>query len=537
MHSTLPASHFFRTSFASALLVALALLSPNAAEANALDHLQTMEDIGPNKVPNRGQSNILVLVTRVGVPSFPPDEWARLQQQFDPEGGPGTFREFWQVQSRGAFDPVPFIADPVLFPDECPIPGKTLGDCFINLQDFSLLTTGAIRDLFQLVLERVRDEQGIDLSQFDINGKDGEPDGHFDGIILDTDFYVPLTGGAAGLGIPLVALGQEVTVEPRPIGDDEDAGIVDGGASDAGVTDGGPTDGGFGDGGPSDGGSADDPDAGPSEDALVAGLISLVPPANHEFGHNLGFIDLYGGPQVNGLMFRSDLGLSAFSRMQIGWGEVVEVSEAGTIELPPVLDDGTILKFGDGERYVLVENRGGEKHVGAIDRSVPGLYFHSIDESQFPQGPLGFLDLINGTLALPNEDPPYLNVTLPLNCQVYSLADPNSCTLTGEGARRDVVHQGGEHQGFYIEQGPTAEDGTITIFVREGEVPVEEPDAGLPDAGASEPEPEPSAEPDPATGCGGCSATPAEPSLLLLAFAMVGLWRRRRARARTVAQS
>lgn len=512
------------------MLLTFTLLQPQAANANALDHLQTMEDIGPNKVPNRGRSNILVLVTRVGVPSFPPDEWARLQQQFDPEGGPGTFREFWQVQSRGAFDPVPFIADPVLFPDECPIPGKSLAECFINLQDFSLLTTGAIRDLFQLVLERVRDEQGIDLSQFDINGKDGEPDGFFDGIILDTDFYVPLTGGAAGLGIPLVPLGQAVTVEPTPVtGGVEDGGIVDGGLSDGGVVDGGLSDGGVVDGG-LDAGDAPQ-DAGPSEDALVAGLISLVPPANHEFGHNLGFIDLYGGPQVNGLMFRSDLGLSAFSRMQIGWGEPVDVTEAGTIELAPVLDTGTFLKFGDGERYVLVENRGGDQHVGAIDRSVHGLYFHSIDESQFPEGPLGFLDLINGTLALPNEDPPYLNVTLPLNCQVYSLTDPNSCTLTGEGARRDVVHQGGEHLGFYIEQGPTAEDGTITIFVREGEVPVEEPDAGVTDAGTNEPDAEPGAEPEPTPGCGGCSSAPAEPSLLLFGLVGFALWRRRRTEA------
>ena len=41
-----------------------------------------------------------------------------------PAGPPGSFRDYWRTQSRGTFDPVPFLAEPLVF-SECPLPDRT----------------------------------------------------------------------------------------------------------------------------------------------------------------------------------------------------------------------------------------------------------------------------------------------------------------------------------------------------------------------------------------------------------------------------
>src|SRR5690606_30570859 len=111
------------------------------------------------------------------------------------------------------------------------------------------------------------------LAHFDVNGvEEGVPDGWFDGVILSTDLF-------DGLGLPLAALGQELSIAttPRPVEVGDDAGSLDGGDGD----------GGDGDGGDADAGAV--VDAGDPGPTLSVGVIAFIPPDTHEFGHNLGF--------------------------------------------------------------------------------------------------------------------------------------------------------------------------------------------------------------------------------------------------------
>src|SRR5690349_10155369 len=96
--------------------------------ANALDHLRTTDDIGINKVPHLGTSHILVIPMRVGE-MFPAGDLVMLQTYFASEGGPGTFRDYWRVNSNGRYDPIPTVVDPVIYLNSCPIPGKTVNNC------------------------------------------------------------------------------------------------------------------------------------------------------------------------------------------------------------------------------------------------------------------------------------------------------------------------------------------------------------------------------------------------------------------------
>ncbi len=110
----------------------------------ALDNLRTTDDIGLNKVPHQGTSRVLVIAMRVGGP-FEEGVWNTLVNEYNPEGGPGSFRDFWRTESNGAYDPIPYLAPPLIYP-ECPIP--ELGDsCRINVEDFNALISGDIQAL------------------------------------------------------------------------------------------------------------------------------------------------------------------------------------------------------------------------------------------------------------------------------------------------------------------------------------------------------------------------------------------------------
>jgi MYXO-CTERM domain-containing protein len=549
---------------APALALALAL-APATAGAHAIDHLQDLSDVGRNKVPHAGVSHVLVIPSKVGgVISN-----ARLQElrsYFAEEGGPGTFRDYWKNMSRGAYDPIPHLAEPVYYTD-CPLPNKTAATCFIELDDYLLLTTGDVSAAIQDLVRRVRDEQGVDLTKFDVNGgTEGQPDGWFDGLILSTDLF-------DGLGLPLSAFDKEVCVysapqELPPADAGYDAGPADGGTTDAG--DGGALDAGL-DGGALDAGIDGGYDAGPFDAGydggydggpaftpcesvgtdggvlgtqLGIGVVAFIPPDGHEFGHNLGFMDLYNDPEnvalTTGLMGHPKSGLSAHSRLQIGWGEVEQVDgEVDELVIDPVLEGGKILRFGEPPRYMLLENRGGFMH-NATETDPPGLYMYSIDENELPEGRLGFLELQNGDLFLPNRPEPklgnvdcvqecYLNVNVPVGCRDVPPEEGNACVL-GPGASRNLTHADPDvgHLGYYVEQLDRDFDGSITIAVRAGEI-VDAPtdagatgdDAGAPPADAGDEPPDP--------GCG-CRATAVDGTPALVAFALLGLLALRRRR-------
>ena len=462
--------------------VGLALVWPAFAHGYALDHLRTTDDIGPNKVPNAGVSHILVIPTRVGIEVFPRERLDAMRAFYDPAGGPGTFRGYWLEVSVGRYDPIPTLVDPVLYPDECPIPGKSIRNCRVELTDLELLADGSVQRLFAGLLERVRDEQEIDLSHFDVNTAAGPGhDGYFDGVIVDSDVL-------NGVAMPLNELGVIVAVSPLPqppapprpdVG--LDAGVADSGIADsepdARVVDAGAD-------------AALPPDAAlPSGPRIAMGNVAMVPPNNHEFGHLLGFIDLYEGPIINDEMgspsrFRGGFissTLSAFSRLQIGWGEVKVVEAPGVFDLAPVMDGGEVLRIGEPPRYLLVENRSGAAHA-RWDESPPGIYVYGIDEEQLPTRRLGFLSVSSRSgLYLPNESPPYLNVNVPLGCRLETTSSDRGCVMQSPGTARVLTHASGEETGWHIRLVDHVEGG-IRVEIAEGSPPKPEPDAE-PDTG------------------------------------------------------
>lgn len=198
-------------------------LYANSSHGYALDHMRMPDDIGLNKAPRFGTSHILVIPSRIDS-EFSAAQWEAYVNFFRSEGGEGTFRHYWQIVSDGRYDPIPTLVEPVIY-DTCPIPGRTLTNCHIDIGDFELLTEGYVRIVLTDLIERVRDEQGINLLDFDVNGaactEDGAcPDGFFDGIIIDTDMY-------AGVGFPLGALNNTVTVRafPQPLPPAQDGGL------------------------------------------------------------------------------------------------------------------------------------------------------------------------------------------------------------------------------------------------------------------------------------------------------------------------
>ena len=497
------------------------------ARGHALDHMRTPDDIGLNKAPRFGTSHILVIPSRINA-EFPEAEWEAYQTFFGASGGEGTFRHYWQVMSGGLYDPIPTLVEPVLY-DECPIPDRDLTNCYIDINDFDLLTEGYVRIVLTELLERVRDEQEIDLSQFDVNGANCEtdgacPDGFFDGVIIDTNMY-------AGVGFPLGALNNTVYVRsfPQPLASSDAGTIVDGGFT-GGVLDGGNMDAGL-----LDGGHLDER-LGPE---LMLGVVALIPPENHEFGHNLGFIDLYNGPTLNGLMATSDSAISAFSRLQAGWGQVEKVVEPGTFQLAPVYEGGKVLQFGDAPRYVLLENRGGAQH-GVIDESYPGLHLYSVDEDQLPTEELGFIDILGGTLYYPNENGPYLNVSMPLDCQVVGPTQANPCAFGEYADQRDVEHSSNGHLGFHIFVQSAADDGTIHFEVRDGEREVVQPDepdggsASVEDAGGASADAGGPTVEEPEEGCGCEQTAPGAPPPYLIGLMCLLFVTRRSCRKETL---
>jgi hypothetical protein len=467
------------------LLATAAAMCASPAWSYALDHLQTMDDIGPNKVPNRGQSRILVVLQR----SFGEGDAERQQELldfYDPEGGPGTFRTFWNLQSQGAYDPIPTVVDPLIY-DACPVPGIDPEACQLSLDDMTPLLNGALHASLSKMLEDIRQRDGIDLREFDINGPGCEigmtcPDGWLDGLVMDTDTF-------GGLAFPLAALAGPVTVDARVSGLGEPA----------------------------------------DEELVSVGIVALTPPSRHEFAHNLGFIDSYNGPTLNGLMAWTQLGLSAYSRLQIGWATDVIVEGPQDVTLPPVLAGGDVLRIGERPRFLLIENRGGPEHE-VWNRSPPGINVFAVDEAQLPDSELGFLDILAGDLYYPNQQPPYFNVNLPLGCSLNG-DDGNGCILDTPGQSIALTHPITGPTGWWLVVDRIAPDGTTDLIITDEEpTPVAPlPDAGGPAADAGDVV-DGGVEPAPTCGCVQAVAVGGGPGLAgLVGLALTSCRRRRRA--------
>lgn len=351
----------------------LLTLGPSLATAGYIDHFATRDDIGKDKAPHFGTSHVLVLPVIVDEPGLP-SEQALLQTAqpfFDPLAADGfTFSNYFRVASLGRFEPVTTIAPAVRF-SECPFARDANGVCTIERGDVSAL--GPAVEAMQEILERA--DANIDFSQYDLNGaQTGESDGIIDGFVLLTNINF------GGIALPLARICELAVVGDlycreqggldrwEPVYDDVLVPWVAVSGSRSGQVD-------------------------------FAAHVSV-----HEFGHLLGFADLYDESGQTTDMPYSFMGgwyyddmpdmPDAFSRYVIGWANPIQATGDATVTLRPAASSGDVLKLGTGREFFLVENR---QAVGPYDGSIaePGLVIFHVNLDERPSAdPYGFVNTI-----------------------------------------------------------------------------------------------------------------------------------------------
>jgi M6 family metalloprotease-like protein len=301
------------------------LLGAGAARADFIDHFSTPEDVGAAKVPRVGEPRILVLTLQVdGFPEIDMDE-VRAYFGATSEPGEANFVDFYDRMSLGSFRPQVEVAEPLRLAS-CPLPEDYFGyeDCAIprgggptGADKTRSLEVGLA--LLQDLLRQADEELGVDFSRYDLSGPEGQPDGWVDGVLLLHNLNF------GGIALPLYALAA--------------------------------------------------PQEAPSFDGVSVGIVGVAESpavALHEFGHLLGWADLYDeSGQTKGLPYshmgswdydEPPLAVDAFSRWKAGWTQptyVVREGETMTdLVLPPSADTGAMLQLGDGKEFFLVENRG-----------------------------------------------------------------------------------------------------------------------------------------------------------------------------------
>lgn len=310
---------------AAPLVLALGWLAPpSAAHADFIDHFANPQDVGAAKVPNQGEARILVLTLEVE--GYPPLDMEAIRRYFDPQpaGEEPRFTDFYERMSRGAYRPVAEVLDPLHY-EACPLPEDYFGyeACSIprgggptTAQKLESLDVGLV--LLEELLRRADQELGVDFTRYDTNGPQGQPDGWIDGVLLLHNINF------GGIALPLYALRSQGVL------------MLDG----VGIN--------------------------------MVGISESPAVALHEFGHLLGWADLYDeSGATHGLQY-SHMGswhyvepppaLDAFSRMVAGWTEPSMVLTQGDkvldLRLPPAADTGAVVQLGDGEEFFLLENRG-----------------------------------------------------------------------------------------------------------------------------------------------------------------------------------
>lgn len=328
----------------SRLLLVLVLLAPALARADFADHFARRTDVPYDKVPSRGHSHVLVLPIEVA--GHPPIDVARLRAFFG--NGPESFGNYYAVTSHGLYSVEATVVDPVHY-DTCPLPETEFPGCAVSRGDPGALTPAlnVLRDALSQVHAR-----GVKFTDFDVNGPTGAPDGTIDGFLLITN--TPF----GGIALPVFEFNN--------------------GDNLAGGT-----------GGPFilDGVKIPYVALGGEQQVLL-----------HEFGHLLGFTDLYDEDDYRGGLDLSLMGnwtydanpplLDAESRYRIGWAPTVDVDRSAVVRVDPAEDGSPIYKVGSDPEYFLIENRGPGPWTDRdlMDR---GIAIYHVDRSKGPSGDQG----------------------------------------------------------------------------------------------------------------------------------------------------
>ncbi len=337
-----------RASFA----VAAALLAgAQGARADYIDHFAAPDDIGTLKIPRVGATHILVIP--VIIDDLPFEEGSEqgfvddVDAFYAPDATGWAFTPYYDTVSLGRFHPEAVIADPVHFPtcpplgqfQNCEIPrGAGAGEG--DLQS----AAGALGDALRFFDEIVRcatvgpsaeltctSGGGVDLHDADTSGPvQGTPDGVTDGVILISNADFP------GIALPVKDIASTPLFNQLlgPLPSFEHDGVTVGAVAVAGR-------------------------ATPPQHATFVSV--------HEFGHLLGWCDLYNESGTTADMpytlmggwYYQDPGSlpDGFSRMAAGFAHVVQVAKSGTFDIAPADLEGTVLKVGTGDEFFTVELR------------------------------------------------------------------------------------------------------------------------------------------------------------------------------------
>jgi M6 family metalloprotease-like protein len=305
------------------------------------------------KVPHTGSPRILVLPVLIDdqgtFEEHAPDEarWlADVHRFFEGTGDdPFTFPAYYATTSIGRYTPTAIVVDPVRFPT-CPPIGPH-ADCAIprggGISDGDLVATaGTIRDSLRFFDEIMRcaffgpnpevrctDGPAADPHDYDELGPGDAPDGFLDGVVVVSNAPLP------AIALPVLDLAQNpLLLGDGPLPSFSYDGVQVGAVAVAGRE--------FGD---------------------QRGVWVAV----HEFGHLLGFADLYNESGTTTDLPYTLMGgwfydepaslLDAFSRTTIGWARLQQVEGPGTYELQPAWSTGHVLKIGTGTEFFLAELR------------------------------------------------------------------------------------------------------------------------------------------------------------------------------------
>ncbi len=308
--------------------VLLLLLATPPSFGDYMDHFVIRQDVGIHKAPYLGPAELVVLPVEIS--TAPPLDTDAIARFYQPDNNLG-FTHYYQTASLGRYQPHVTVAPKVVYAT-CPLPAAQFPGCSVARGDIAAFTAGL--DMIRDVVRRERDENGFDFSRLDVNGRDGQPDGWADGVMLLTNvpfggiafpfgYYNRGDNLAGGMGGPLIVNGVKI------------GHVAIAGDSDVTV---------------------------------------LV----HEFGHVLGLTDLYSESDAYAGLWLSQMGAwgydekiplpDAETRFRLRWGNWHQVSGRQRVRINPVETLGEVWRLGVGDEYFLVENRG----PGDFDRFLPG---------------------------------------------------------------------------------------------------------------------------------------------------------------------